>query len=395
MGRRGKAMPPGGGPYIFGSAGPKDLGGFDASFVEQMRKFFNLMSGGAGGGGGPGGFRGSKVVLDERNFRRVDRFEGDSHKFRGWIFDLTVALGQVDHELSRQLEGMIKRCPEKVKVEDWKAELDPELDLKIYEKYSGELYGVLVGLTAGEAKSIVKGISDSGRGQDGFAAYLALHRRYDVRTQASLLQAYLEVVNPGGIKGIGDMVAAIHKWESKVAVLKMRHGEDIGGGSGELKKAIFVGMLPKDYQDMIMQNQSMMDHKPTYQVMRDYILGVVTQKLQFLKPTPMDIGEVWGESTEGSSGGGKWSEGGGTVDGDWNIEALSDTKCYRCGGYGHFARECATKGKRQGERGSEGKGERIRSQGRRKGAGQGRIQGIQGKRQREPKRGEFQGSVEF
>ena len=132
---------------------------------------------------------------------------------------------------------------------------------------------------------------------------LALHRRYDVRTQASLLQAYLEVVNPGGIKGIGDMVAAIHKWESKVAVLKMRHGEDIGGGSGELKKAIFVGMLPKDYQDMIMQNQSMMDHKPTYQVMRDYVLGVVTQKLQFLKPTPMDIGEIWGESTEGSSGG--------------------------------------------------------------------------------------------
>ena len=57
----------------------------------------------------------------------------------------------------------------------------------------------------GEAKSLVKGVSDAGFGRDGFKALLTLHKRYDCKTQASLLQAYLEVVNPAGIKGLTDI----------------------------------------------------------------------------------------------------------------------------------------------------------------------------------------------
>ena len=39
-----------------------------------------------------------------------------------------------------------------------------------YEKYSGEVYGVLCGLTSGEAKSVIKGVVDRGLRQDGFRA---------------------------------------------------------------------------------------------------------------------------------------------------------------------------------------------------------------------------------
>ena len=33
------------------------------------------------------------VILEEKYFRRVVAFEGDFAKFRGWLFDLNVAIG--------------------------------------------------------------------------------------------------------------------------------------------------------------------------------------------------------------------------------------------------------------------------------------------------------------
>eukprot|EP00973_Karenia_brevis_P063138 8778475-Karenia_brevis.AAC.1 len=41
-----------------------------------------------------------KAKLEERYFRRVDKFDGSPKQLRGWMFNLEVALGQVDKELS-------------------------------------------------------------------------------------------------------------------------------------------------------------------------------------------------------------------------------------------------------------------------------------------------------
>ena len=41
-----------------------------------------------------------KVTLDERYFRRMEKFEGDKQTYRSWRFDFLVAVGQV---------GMIRR----------------------------------------------------------------------------------------------------------------------------------------------------------------------------------------------------------------------------------------------------------------------------------------------
>eukprot|EP00973_Karenia_brevis_P094854 12424526-Karenia_brevis.AAC.1 len=38
----------------------------------------------------------SKVVLDEKNFRRMDKFSGDPSVHRMWLFNLGAAHGQVD-----------------------------------------------------------------------------------------------------------------------------------------------------------------------------------------------------------------------------------------------------------------------------------------------------------
>ena len=92
----------------------------------------------------------------------------------------------------------------RVPIEQWKAE--NVVDVNIHKKYCGELYGVLVSLTSGEAKGILKGMLDSGE-SDGFKALAILHKRFDAITTGSLLQAYLEVVAPAGIRNSQDVMS--------------------------------------------------------------------------------------------------------------------------------------------------------------------------------------------
>eukprot|EP00973_Karenia_brevis_P003250 447064-Karenia_brevis.AAC.1 len=43
-----------------------------------------------------------KVSLDEKCFRRIEKYVGDPAHFRMWIFNLKVALGQVDSSLAQE-----------------------------------------------------------------------------------------------------------------------------------------------------------------------------------------------------------------------------------------------------------------------------------------------------
>ena len=96
-------------------------------------------------------------------------------------------------------------------------------------------------LTAGEAKTIVKGVLDKGFNQDGFKAFIELNHLCDSRSEASVLRTFLEVISPPPFKGISDIVGGIHKWEGKMAALKTQTGEEV---SEKIKHAIFIGMLP-------------------------------------------------------------------------------------------------------------------------------------------------------
>ena len=117
-----------------------------------------------------------------------------------------------------------------------------------------------------------------------------------------------------------------------------------------LKIAILIGMMPKEYQDMVFQNGSAMteDAMKNYQKVRDYIVNVATQRLQMARPTPMHIGGV---DRNGGSGGyiggvaGTYyplsppyqapNEYGGYDEEDPNINALAaGRQCYSCGKFG-------------------------------------------------------------
>ena len=49
-----------------------------------------------------------KVILDERLFRKVPMFSGDTSKYRGWYFDLMVAIGMADSKLAIELQRFMK-----------------------------------------------------------------------------------------------------------------------------------------------------------------------------------------------------------------------------------------------------------------------------------------------
>ena len=175
-------------------------------------------------------------------------FDGDRSRFRGWIFDLTVCVGKVDKEIAGQMVKLT--ASGRSKDDRWDPRLDQEVDQELYEKYSGELYGILCELTTGEPKNLVRGIVEGGFRQDGFKALASLNKRYETKNGATLLHVFLEVVNPTPLKS-GHLIAGISRWETRMAVLTSRYGEEL---TPCVKLAILVGLLPKEYQDMIMQN---------------------------------------------------------------------------------------------------------------------------------------------
>ena len=222
-------------------------------------------------------------------------FNGDLAKYRGWLFDLLVAIGTADRGLANEIRRFMKEKAAhqvnspKFSTKDWDPsfhEVDTPFNQEYHSKYSGELFGVLVQLTEGEAKSASTELALNGGGvgaDDGYQGLLLLQNRFDNQTTSSLLQLFCEVITPGGLK-FKDIVTGIHSWERRIALLETKLNESI---TENIKLAVLIGMLPKDYQNMAMQNVGLMlDMK--YKEIMDYIIIVATQKMSMYKPTPME-----------------------------------------------------------------------------------------------------------
>eukprot|EP00973_Karenia_brevis_P067437 9379613-Karenia_brevis.AAC.1 len=64
-----------------------------------------------------------------------------------------------------------------------------------------------------------------------------------------MLSNFLEVVSPKPVREL-DLIQGIHQWERRVADLKSRYDETIGGN---LKLAVFMSLLPKDYREEVLK----------------------------------------------------------------------------------------------------------------------------------------------
>jgi hypothetical protein len=275
-------------------------------------------------------------VLDEKHFRRCDKYDGSESKWTEWLFNLQVAVGRASNECFLALDHLMKNTPEEVKA----GVLNDVVTTEVRTKYTGELLGILCELTTGEANVVVRSIIDKGLGYCGFGGLVALKLRFNPKTPTRILQQLIGVISPPQVKDLRFVAKAIEDWEAKKAKLKMDHDESF---TEQSETAIMLKMMPKELQDMAFQ----MTHsgsKLKYAEVRDKLIGVSSNRISLSTPTPMDIGQVGGGGGEHECTWWGCDDAGGDRDGEeeWHVNAMGKGQCHRCGGLGHFARECAS-----------------------------------------------------
>ena len=103
--------------------------------------------------------------------------------------------------------------------------------------------------------------------------------RVDPRTASGLLRDFISVVNPPAIRSQGKIVQGIHEWEQKISHLMSRYA--CAPLRQDLKTAILIGMLPAEYQNMVLQQERMQSEEGIeYNPPRDYILSAVVNRRQ-------------------------------------------------------------------------------------------------------------------
>ena len=222
-----------------------------------------------------------KVLLDEKYFRRIDKFAGEPSKWQEWLFALLVAVGSVAAECVAAMEGVIKEAgavTDLTKVKEIVGE-------DFVKKYAAELFSVLCSLTAGEANIVVRSVVQKGAGFCGFSAICLLSQRFNPKTPARMLQFLSLVLSPQPVKDVRLLERAVEEWELKVGKLRSEFDEDL---SDNVKVAILTGMAPKDLQDMVFQ-LGRAGERLKYPEVRDKIMSVASHRSQMATPVLVDI----------------------------------------------------------------------------------------------------------
>ena len=276
---------------------------------------------GAGDGGGS-----RKVSL--KAFTRMTKFSKGEEDFKDWNFDFAVALGSECPELLQNLK-VIETMPEEMTTRSvYDLDVD-RADRMGLDKLSKELYEVLVMVTEGEAKMMIRSVPD----QDGILAWHRLYRHYNRKTLARVLRIHREAMHPKPSSDIGNLISNIVEWEDKWT----RMAKEYPSVPILWKMAALMELCPADVQDMVYQTID--DVHEDYERLKQKILSWVSNKMSTRNgPVPMDIGRVdGGDSTF-----------------EFGVDAIgNNSQCYNCGGWGHASRECPSD---RGAKGGKAKG---------------------------------------
>ena len=106
-------------------------GGGAVTREEMYGVAWGLMQG-LKGGGGRGGF-GEKGEfhpdLDERQFRRVDKYKGEMGKFTGWIYEILTSIGVLNSKLQKEIAELLKTYHEEDReYKDFDMEAEEEIE---------------------------------------------------------------------------------------------------------------------------------------------------------------------------------------------------------------------------------------------------------------------------
>jgi hypothetical protein len=296
-----------------------------------------------------------KGHLDERFFRRVEKFDGSGKSnWREFAFQFKVAVGMVNPRARRILEDIQKKGKDVDFTEVFNGDDETEdIPAEHLQKMGTELYAMLSSLVTGEAMTVVRGVMSG----DGWMAWSKLNVRFDPRTPAKALISMLAVMSPKKLKEVSALASAIEDWEVKVKALGSEHDITM---DDKILQAVLTSMCPEEVQNLIFQ---WADDKTSYKDIRDKVIALSQNRAAERRPKPMEVDQVkeygweqeWWDYKEDEA---EWSEEGNEV----KVDYVGET-CLRCGGLGHYARECPTPkgkgkggGKNGGYKGSKGYG---------------------------------------
>ena len=92
---------------------------------------------------------------------------------------------------------------------------------------------------------------------DGFLALKLLQGKHDVYSKSSMLREFLEVVNKGPLQSRQDLETTVEAWEAKISRLEIRYNRP-NFLSEEIRLAIFLCILPKEYREKIYDRMATM-----------------------------------------------------------------------------------------------------------------------------------------
>ena len=284
--------------------------------------------------GTDGDDREGKVLLDFKHFKDIQKYDGDETKWTEWIYNLLVIMGGVSRKVADGMERVLKLMMEKVTEDEvMQNGVDTELNM-----YKGELSRVLCQLTTGEANTVVRASEDlcGGQKRNGFVALKLMGHRFNAKSPSKLFRTLLELLKPGGIQDVREVAKGIQEWELKMGKMVGEYGEEEKMSNG-MKTAVLISMIPKDLQEMVFQMK-----ETNYEEIKERVISVASRKALDLKPKEgKGINEMKFDE-ECQLCGDEWGG-----DGQyWDVDALgkgfANRSCHRCGGLGHFARECGT-----------------------------------------------------
>ncbi len=131
----------------------------------------------------------------------------------GRLISLTPPAGLVNKTVGLVLERIGQQCETQLTPDNLRKVVSDD----ICQKYGPELFGVLCGLTGGDADGVVRGILAKHQMRCGFAAYFMLNVRFNPKTPGRMLQFLLTVTNTPSVKDVRLIPRAIEDWEAKKA----------------------------------------------------------------------------------------------------------------------------------------------------------------------------------